>query len=56
MGNCGKGVRASISKPTPFIYLAFEKWTHSCTGITICKVASIKLKLSSIKLKLPSIK
>ena len=24
-GNCGMGVRASISKPTPFIYLAFEK-------------------------------
>ena len=24
-GNCGTGVRASISKPTPFIYLAFEK-------------------------------
>ena len=24
-GNCGSGVRASISKPTPFIYLAFEK-------------------------------
>ena len=23
--NCGTGVRASISKPTPFIYLAFEK-------------------------------
>ena len=22
---CGMGVRASISKPTPFIYLAFEK-------------------------------
>ena len=22
---CGRGVRASISKPTPFIYLAFEK-------------------------------
>ena len=24
-GNFGMGVRASISKPTPFIYLAFEK-------------------------------
>ena len=24
-GNCGTGVRASISKPTPIIYLAFEK-------------------------------
>ena len=24
-GNCGTGVRASVSKPTPFIYLAFEK-------------------------------
>ena len=24
-GNCGTGVRARISKPTPFIYLAFEK-------------------------------
>ena len=24
-GNCGTGVRASISKPAPFIYLAFEK-------------------------------
>ena len=24
-GNCGTDVRASISKPTPFIYLAFEK-------------------------------
>ena len=24
-GNYGKGVQASISKPTPFIYLAFEK-------------------------------
>ena len=24
-GNCGTGVRASISKPTPFIYPAFEK-------------------------------
>ena len=24
-GNCGTGVRANISKPTPFIYLAFEK-------------------------------
>ena len=24
-GNFGTGVRASISKPTPFIYLAFEK-------------------------------
>ena len=23
--NCGTGVRASISKPTPFIYPAFEK-------------------------------
>ena len=23
-GNFGTGVRASISKPTPFIYLAFE--------------------------------
>ena len=22
---CGKGVQASISKPTPFIYLTFEK-------------------------------
>ena len=25
MGDFGTGVRASISKPTPFIYLAFEK-------------------------------
>ena len=25
MGNFGTGVRASTSKPTPFIYLAFEK-------------------------------
>ena len=25
MGNFGTGVRASISKPTPFIYLAFEQ-------------------------------
>ena len=24
-GNCGTGVRVRISKPTPFIYLAFEK-------------------------------
>ena len=24
-GNCGTGVRASILKPTPFIYLAFDK-------------------------------
>ena len=24
-GNFGTGVKASISKPTPFIYLAFEK-------------------------------
>ena len=24
-GNFGTGVRASISKPTPFIYLTFEK-------------------------------
>ena len=24
-GNCGTGVRARILKPTPFIYLAFEK-------------------------------
>ena len=24
-GNCGIGMRASISKPTLFIYLAFEK-------------------------------
>ena len=24
-GNCSTVVRASISKPTPFIYLAFEK-------------------------------
>ena len=24
-GNCDTGVRASISKPTPFIYLVFEK-------------------------------
>ena len=24
-GNCGTSVRASISKPTPFIYLASEK-------------------------------
>ena len=24
-GNFGTGVRASISKPTPFIYLAFER-------------------------------
>ena len=24
-GNFGTGVRASISKPTPIIYLAFEK-------------------------------
>ena len=24
-GNCGTGVRARISKTTPFIYLAFEK-------------------------------
>ena len=24
-GNCGTGVRARISEPTPFIYLAFEK-------------------------------
>ena len=24
-GNCGTGVRASISKPTLFIYLPFEK-------------------------------
>ena len=24
-GKCGTGVRANISKPTPFIYLAFEK-------------------------------
>ena len=24
-GNCGTSVRASISKPTPFIYLDFEK-------------------------------
>ena len=24
-GNCGTGVRASILKPTPFIYLDFEK-------------------------------
>ena len=24
-GNCGTGVRASISKPTQVIYLAFEK-------------------------------
>ena len=24
-GNCGTGVRARISKPTPFIYLVFEK-------------------------------
>ena len=24
-GKCGTGVRASISKPAPFIYLAFEK-------------------------------
>ena len=30
-GNCGTGVRANISKPTPFIYLAFEKQTHSYT-------------------------
>ena len=32
-GNCGTGVRASISKPTPFpfIYIAFEKQTHSYT-------------------------
>ena len=29
--NCGAGVRAKISKPTPFIYLAFEKRTHSYT-------------------------
>ena len=27
--NCGTDMRASISKPTPFIYLAFEKNTHS---------------------------
>ena len=26
-GKCGTDVRASISKPTPFIYLAFEKKT-----------------------------
>ena len=25
LGNFGMGVRASISKPTPFIYLAFKK-------------------------------
>ena len=24
-GNCGTGRQASISKPTPFIYLVFEK-------------------------------
>ena len=24
-GNCGTGVRASISKPTPYIHLAFER-------------------------------
>ena len=24
-GNCGTGVRSSVSKPTPFIYMAFEK-------------------------------
>ena len=24
-GNCGMGVRASILKPNPFIYLTFEK-------------------------------
>ena len=24
-GNCSTGAGASISKPTPFIYLAFEK-------------------------------
>ena len=30
--NYGTGVRASISKPTPFIYLAFKKKkTHSYT-------------------------
>ena len=26
MGNFGTGVRASILKPTPIIYLAFEKY------------------------------
>ena len=25
MGNFGTGVRASISKPTPFVYLAFKE-------------------------------
>ena len=30
-GNFGTGERASISKLTPFIYLAFEKRTHSYT-------------------------
>ena len=29
--NCGTGVRASILKPTPFIYLTSEKRTHSYT-------------------------
>ena len=32
--NCDTGVRASVSKPTPFIYLDFEKnnkQTHSYT-------------------------
>ena len=30
-GNCGMGVRASISKPTQFIYLTLKKRTHSYT-------------------------
>ena len=30
-GKYGTGVQASISKFTPFIYLAFEKQTHSYT-------------------------
>ena len=30
-GNCGTGVQASISKPTQFIYLAFEKMDPSYT-------------------------
>ena len=32
-GNFGTGVRASISKPIPFIYLAFEK-----TGVILVRV------------------
>ena len=47
-GKCGKGVRASISKPTPFIYMPFEKKTDPFIYLIVQNVDKIYCPLTFI--------